>query len=182
MRELRAFVAGLPAPQGSKKFVGIAGGRGIMIESSKKVKPWREDVRAALLHDGQPRARFEGAVSVHMQFVMPRPKRLKKPEPHLSAPDISKLVRSTEDAITSSGCWADDRMVVELVASKRYAEILEPTGCFIVITDPFPEFVKPQPKAKKGKPDGQGKAQRKPVPRPRRRSSRPAGRLMNPFV
>ena len=33
-------VLGSPAPQGSKKFVGTnAQGRGIMIESSKKVRP-----------------------------------------------------------------------------------------------------------------------------------------------
>ena len=39
----RATVNGLPAPQGSHKHVG--GGR--MVESSKKVKPWRQDVKAA---------------------------------------------------------------------------------------------------------------------------------------
>ena len=41
------IVRGDPAPQGSKKFVGMAGGRGLMVESSKRVKPWRQDVVAA---------------------------------------------------------------------------------------------------------------------------------------
>ena len=38
-------VYGTPAPQGSKRHVG----RGVMVESSKKVKPWREAVKQAAL-------------------------------------------------------------------------------------------------------------------------------------
>ena len=38
-------VRGVPAPQGSKRHIG----HGIMIENSKKVKPWRQDVRAAAI-------------------------------------------------------------------------------------------------------------------------------------
>lgn len=39
---IKFFVAGVPAPQGSKVLM-----RGRMIESSKKLKPWREAVRQA---------------------------------------------------------------------------------------------------------------------------------------
>lgn len=39
-------VHGTPAPQGSKRHVG----NGVMIESSKKVKPWREAVKWAVLN------------------------------------------------------------------------------------------------------------------------------------
>ena len=43
-------VHGMPAPQGSKKFVGLSkSGRGLLVESSKKVKPWRQDVVAAAI-------------------------------------------------------------------------------------------------------------------------------------
>lgn len=37
------FALGAPAPQGSKRHVG----RGVLIESSSKVRPWRETVKAA---------------------------------------------------------------------------------------------------------------------------------------
>ena len=41
-------VYGIPGPQGSKKFCGVSkSGRGIMVESSAKVKPWREAVKWA---------------------------------------------------------------------------------------------------------------------------------------
>jgi len=41
MPVLRIDVKGIPGAQGSKRHVG----RGIMVESSKKVAPWRSDVR-----------------------------------------------------------------------------------------------------------------------------------------
>ena len=43
MGALTFRVYGTPAPQGSKRHVG----RGVMVESSKKVAPWRQDVVAA---------------------------------------------------------------------------------------------------------------------------------------
>ena len=42
-RALTVIVYGTPAPQGSKRHVG----HGVMVESSRRVKPWREDVKAA---------------------------------------------------------------------------------------------------------------------------------------
>lgn len=155
---LSVFVAGTPAAKGSKRFVGVAkNGRGIMIESSKKVEPWRNDVRAAVSSNGLPLRRFPGAVSINCEFVLDRPKRLgeHKNEPHMSKPDLDKMLRSTFDSLTSAGVWRDDAQVTEVTASKRYAELGEPTGCFLRITDPFPEFTK---KPSKGKPNGKQKA------------------------
>src|SRR5690606_30582546 len=40
------FVAGTPAPQGSKRYLGNRGGKGITVESSERVAPWRADIRA----------------------------------------------------------------------------------------------------------------------------------------
>jgi Holliday junction resolvase RusA-like endonuclease len=114
-------VYGLPAPQGSKRHVG----RGIMIESSKKVKPWREAVKWAALEamDFQPIAcapRIGGAVSAEMIFTLPRPKSAKKGARPDKKPDLSKLVRSTEDALTDAGVWEDDARVVSCVARKVF--------------------------------------------------------------
>ncbi|CRK59052.1 Phage Holliday junction resolvase [Alloactinosynnema sp. L-07] len=132
---LRVFVPGRPAPQGSKRaIVHKQSGKAITMESSKAVKPWRADVRQALVDDaGQPVVRIAGAIVVTLEFVLPRPKYLarKATPPHTKAPDVDKLVRSTFDAITSAGVWADDACAVRIDASKRYAENDEATGCHI---------------------------------------------------
>ena len=127
------FVPGHPAPQGSKRHVG----RGIMVESSKRVKPWRDDIRAALIDaDGQPKARFDGAVDVQIRFYMPRPKSMRhRTSPHTKRPDIDKLVRAILDAVTSSGVIRDDSVVTGIDATKVYAETTEIPGAQITVVD-----------------------------------------------
>jgi crossover junction endodeoxyribonuclease RusA len=110
---LRITVYGHPAPQGSKRFVGVKRGRGIMIESSRHVMPWRQDVKAAALsaYEGAP---LDGPLRVKMVFTLPKPKASKARYPH-KRPDLSKLVRSTEDALVDAGVIADDARIVEYV-------------------------------------------------------------------
>ena len=115
MIELVAY--GLPAPQGSKRFVGTSkAGRGMLIESSRKVRPWRMDVKAAAetARAGLESA-LDGPLVVSMVFTLPKP--VSAPKRRRSwpdrQPDVSKLVRSTEDAITDAGLWVDDARVVE---------------------------------------------------------------------
>lgn len=134
-------VYGRPAPQGSKKGF-VRGGRVAMVEMSKHVKPWREDVRAAALTwiarnpDLYP---LPGALSVDMTFSIVRPKghygtgrnaHLLKPSAPAhpaSMPDLSKLLRATEDALTSAGLWSDDARVVEYGRlSKVYVDAPDP--------------------------------------------------------
>ena len=69
MNEIFNTVIGIPAPQGSKRHVG----NGIMIENSKRVKPWRQNVKeAALIHyDGEV---IDQAVEVEIIFSFARPK------------------------------------------------------------------------------------------------------------
>lgn len=110
MIEIR--VIGMPAPQGSKSFKGYRNGRGIMIESSKKVKPWREAVKWAAI---ETKVMMPGndPVVCEMVFSLPRPKSAPKSVQHpFRKPDLSKLVRSTEDALTEAGVWGDDARVV----------------------------------------------------------------------
>ena len=69
---LRFTVHGLPAAQGSKRHVG----RGVMVESSKRVKPWRQDVVAAALRaieDDPTFEMFTGPVEVNIDFFFARP-------------------------------------------------------------------------------------------------------------
>lgn len=111
------IVYGSPAPQGSKRHVG----RGMMVESSKAVKPWREAVKTAALDamagDGvQPALpALDGPLSVRMVFTVRKPASAPKTRRTWPArtPDLSKLIRATEDALTEAGVWADDARVVE---------------------------------------------------------------------
>ena len=116
--EIRVY--GMPAPQGSKRLVGRdRRGRGILVESSAKVKPWREAVKYAAF---EAAGRVAGAVAVEMIFTMPKPKggpKTRKTWPS-SRPDLSKLMRSTKDALTDAGAWDDDARVVRCVCSKVF--------------------------------------------------------------
>lgn len=137
---IRITVLGNPAPQGSKKFVGTTkAGRGILVESSKKVRPWRQDVKAAAeiaMAGAQP---LDGPLVCVMTFTLPKPASAPKTRRTwpIRYPDASKLARSTEDALTDAGVWADDSRAVTVVAHKRYpgegANALHAPGVLIEI-------------------------------------------------
>ena len=65
MKELEFRVVGLPAPQGSKTLTRYGG----LMESSKRVKPWRQDIIHAALEAfaGNP---FNEPVQVSIEFAM----------------------------------------------------------------------------------------------------------------
>lgn len=117
---VRIIVRGRPAPQGSKSFKGMTNaGRAILTESSKKVRPWRQDVKAAAeaCRARSGAAPIDGPVIVRMVFTLPKPKSAPKTRRTypMRTPDLSKLVRSTEDALTDAGIWKDDARVIEYV-------------------------------------------------------------------
>lgn len=140
-------VRGLPAPQGSKRHVG----NGVMVESSKRVAPWRTDVKHAALAvtDTIPDWQLlDGPLAVKMTFTFPRPKghwrtgrnaqllRDQAPARPAGIPDLSKLARSTEDALTGV-VWVDDARIVGALLGKFYAATVAPDvladgpGCVI---------------------------------------------------
>lgn len=139
---------GQPAPQGSKKFQGMTkAGKGIIREASNKLAPWRNCVCTqaieALDRIGRP-APIAIAVRVELYFTFLRPASVKRSKrPHMSiAPDLSKLVRATEDGLTDAGVWVDDALVVQLIAGKCYSHeapwALDRSGCFIVVEPVVP--------------------------------------------
>jgi Holliday junction resolvase RusA-like endonuclease len=132
-------VHGTPAPQGSKHGRPIWRGSGAnreftgkvaQVESSKKVAPWREAVKASVL--AQEHEQLLGPVRADIVFWFQRPKyhyrtgrndhllRDDAPEWMDKKPDIDKCVRSTLDALKDSGVLRDDSQVVELNVSQRY--------------------------------------------------------------
>lgn len=125
MPPLPAFsliVYGTPGPQGSKKQEGsrrTKAGNVIprLVESSAKVKPWRDAVmdaaRKKILRSNGEFVKLDGPLIAEMHFTLVAPQRMPKGRvAHTTYPDLSKLVRSTEDALTQAGVWADDARVV----------------------------------------------------------------------
>lgn len=111
MNTLSIVVYGNPAPQGSKRHVG----NGVMIESSKFVKPWRQDVVSAAIAAVNGAPPLDGNLVVRMVFTMRKPASAPKRRrtwPN-KTPDLSKLCRSTEDALKTAGAIVDDARIVE---------------------------------------------------------------------
>lgn len=141
------FAPGIPAPGGSKRFVGHSKttGRAILIDAAgERNKNWRSIValcgRAEMKNTG---AVFNGPLRVKFDFIMPRRKgdlnkygdvKPSAPFYHTTKPDALKLARSTEDALTGI-VWNDDAQTAMLEISKRYAEKGEPCGCQITISN-----------------------------------------------
>lgn len=141
-------VRGTPAPQGSKRaFRNRHSGRIALVESSRRVAPWRSDVRDAAVatiaahpeHGRHSAIPFHGPVAVDLAFRLPRPKghygsgrnaRVLRPSAPLAPagkPDLDKLVRAVFDAL-SGLVWADDAQVVALYTEKLYADEGFPAG------------------------------------------------------
>lgn len=111
-------VYGDPAPQGSKRHVG----NGVMVESSKKVKPWRSAVTEAAMQIRTDLLDEPLVVDMVFTFIRPTTHYRTGRNAHLlrdnaparpkSKPDLSKLIRSTEDAL-SNVLYRDDSRITE---------------------------------------------------------------------
>jgi Holliday junction resolvase RusA-like endonuclease len=147
---LEIHVVGIPAPQGSKNaFNNPHTGRAQMIESSsKKLKPWRQDVKQAALdaldaHPGYTAPPAGVGVALDITFLMSRPAghyrtgrnahllRDSAPVRPTTRPDVDKLLRSTLDALKVAGVYLDDSHVVTVTGRKVYAR--EHTGAVIYV-------------------------------------------------
>ncbi|XVV35051.1 RusA family crossover junction endodeoxyribonuclease [Streptomyces sp. CA-100214] len=150
---LRITARGIPGPQGSKSHVG----NGRMIESSAKVKPWRDVVAwSAIAARNRVRGwrQLTGPVALSLTFTMPRPrshfgtgKNAKVVRPSAPArpavtPDLDKLVRATCDALKTSRVYRDDAQVVEYrppfgqwydTDHLRVPLVLDGPGCLILL-------------------------------------------------
>ena len=121
-----------PAPQGSKRHVG----KGVMVESSKKVAPFRKAVADAvfrewtLTEDSRP---FTEPVIVQATFYVPKPPSVRRLLPSV-APDADKLCRSLGDGLSiNAQALADDALIVGWRVSKLYAAFPEDMGVRVTI-------------------------------------------------
>lgn len=146
MTSVRFFVPGEPAPGGSKKIIpNRKTGRPIIVEDCKRTASWRRSVALAARRawPGHP---LDGPLSLHVIFLRQRPKTHFRTsggkqtaevkdwaarELPTTKPDTTKLLRSTEDALTGI-VWRDDAQVIEQAAAKAFGP--EPGALVIIST------------------------------------------------
>lgn len=146
MMELKFVVYGKPQPAGSKKAFaikrgGVPTGQVAVTDANAKSKPWQAQVKLAArdalvmgphpLTWGTDQPVLDvGSCSFSMTFYVKRPKahlnaagEVKPNAPALPTvrPDVTKLVRGVEDALTGV-VWRDDAQVTDQRACKRYGE------------------------------------------------------------
>jgi crossover junction endodeoxyribonuclease RusA len=134
-RLILAFtVHGDPAPQGSKRHVG----RGVLVESSKHLAPWREAVRWAALREIRDDGwhPIDEPVLLLLAFRLRRPQAARRKVWADRQPDLDKLARGVLDALVSAGVLIDDARVVALIAQKRLATPEYPPGVDIAVQRP----------------------------------------------
>ena len=137
------FVAfGLPSPGGSKNaFRNPHTGRIVVVDAGgKKTRTWRTVVAHAAKIAMAGGELMQPPLSLVIEFRMPRPKwhyksngLIKDDAPYfpIVRPDLTKLLRSTEDAMTGI-VWHDDSQIVEQNIHRTYSSV-EDTGARITV-------------------------------------------------
>ena len=128
-------IASTPATAGSKRaFHNKKTGRTWITDDCTRGKEWRATVRAAAERQRITRKLYSEPLALTVDFRLPRPKShfrtgkcsnvLKPSAPvlHSKRPDLTKLLRAIEDALTGV-LWKDDSLIVFQVATKSYAPL-----------------------------------------------------------
>lgn len=130
---IKFFVDGIPAPQGSKKAFK-RGKKIVLVEMSERLPEWREQV-AKVAAEHAPDEPLDCALTVHMDFYLPEPKRSRFKDFPAGVPDADKLARAVNDGITAGKVWVDDSRVVALHVRKHWArtDFGDPAGVHVSI-------------------------------------------------
>lgn len=125
------FVHGVPRPGGSKTgfIVRTRTGkqRAVVRDASGKVKDWRADVSYKAANTWL-KAPLKIPLRLVLEFIVPRPKghfsakgtlRRSAPKYPSKRPDLTKLARAVEDAL-SAIIYEDDALVVDKIETKRF--------------------------------------------------------------
>jgi Holliday junction resolvase RusA-like endonuclease len=130
---LTITVHGRPAPQGSKRYAGhrrnAASGRisAVLVEQSKRVKPWRDLVTWAAMNamlDHRLSVPLDGPIAAEIVFTVLKPasapKRKRTWPITRHSGDIDKLQRSTFDGIADAAAVVDDSRIIHVTAIKTF--------------------------------------------------------------
>lgn len=137
MSVVQFTVLGRPMPAGSKRAFairkgGVPTGRVAVVDANPAQKSWQQEVASAALEAvSATHELLVGPLSLSVVFVVARPKGhygtgrnaavIKPSAPAWPAqkPDVSKLVRAVEDALTGV-VYRDDAQIVLQHATKQY--------------------------------------------------------------
>lgn len=147
-------VYGQPQPAGSKKTLPHRQtGRMVTMDTNRKAYPWKRDVAqaAGLAMQGKPL--LDGPLSLTLHFYVPRPKghygvhglRPSAPVYPTTRPDVLKLARSCEDAM-SGVVYRDDAQIVVEILNKSYGE---PARCEARVTPLYQQSIDSGPRSEK---------------------------------
>ena len=143
MEKIEFFVAGVAKPAGSKRGFFIPKlKRVVIVDANPNSKDWKSDVKSDAIanYDGEL---LTCPIAVRFTFYVTRPKghyrtgknahllRDSAPKFPASKPDVLKLARGVEDALTGI-IWKDDAQIVTEHIAKRYADN---PGVLIEITE-----------------------------------------------
>jgi Holliday junction resolvase RusA-like endonuclease len=116
-------VPGIPVTQGSGTIITSRSTGRAFFKYPPKLAPWRADVKAAAAYARRLAgltAPIDSPVRLWVTFYLPRPQSLPKRDTMpRRKPDLSKLIRAAEDAMTGV-LLVDDARIVDVIASKRY--------------------------------------------------------------
>ena len=125
------FVSGIPTPKGSLSgfpFQRKDGGVGVrMIDKTKGIKAWTEAVaqaaREEMWRSGRKMFPADVPVTLSTQFYVERPQSVAKDRVFPTVkPDLGKLERAIEDALTGIVYEDDKQIVTRPNSQKRYRE------------------------------------------------------------
>lgn len=142
-RPVVVWVDGDPAAQGSKRLVRTKAGRTIMLENSRKVKPWRAAVADAAREARCPCFMGDVAIYAVVRFVRPKSHYRKDGSikaGHAARPgyaDCDKLARAICDGLAGIA-YPNDRQVAVLAIERVWAAAGTGPGAVIGI-GPAPE-------------------------------------------
>lgn len=137
MKPVRFFTTGVPAPEGSHKYVGHRGGRPVVAHDNPRLAAWRtlvaRDARNAA-HTAGWDTPHDGPVAVEARFYLPHPKRPKFPDHAATKPDLDKLARAVGDALAApGGPITEDSRIVTWTLTKQWADPEHGPGVMVTI-------------------------------------------------
>lgn len=125
-------VVGKPEPAGSKKAFMRPGARfPVVVDDNAKSKPWKKTVATTALGAMMGRTLLTGPLALSLDFVVLRPKghfgtgrnadvvKDSAPPWPVVKPDVLKLARAVEDALTGV-VWVDDAQIVAEALTKSF--------------------------------------------------------------
>lgn len=137
MNSIEFFVPGKPGTAGSKRSFIAKTGKVVTKDDCKDGPAWRADVRSKArdamkeTHPGQFGRLLDGPILLLLTFSIARPKghyrsgknssnlRPSAPAKHTQKPDVVKMARAIEDALTKV-IWRDDSQVWEEILKKEW--------------------------------------------------------------